>query len=176
MRDSARTMPVDRDAEAVTALRIWHCKYQSLAGVADYINLTTLVVASYPDGDLVPVASLGRLNYLRILHLPNVHDLTPLSGLTQLRTIRLSTLPSWDSSGKTTTVESLRPLADIPALAHVELIGVRPADLSLRDLEAAPRLVSVRASKLPMAEMARFYRATGVSDALAPGPEVEDWN
>jgi hypothetical protein len=124
MRDKARTRPEDGDTTA-TALRVWHCDYQSLAAVRVYPNLLTLVIATYPDDNLGPVAALERLEYLRVLHLPGVTDLAPLGRLQRLRTLRLATLPSWDSSGKVTTVESLAPLADLPHLAHLELFGVR---------------------------------------------------
>lgn len=176
MRDEARTMPTDDQALSVTALRVWHCRYSSLAPVAQYENLRTLLVATYPDSDLEPVASLAGLEYLRLLHLPHVNDLGPLQRVTNLRTLRLETLPSWDSAGKVTVVDSLRPLARLPKLAHLELFGVRPASESLHDLEGAPGLVSVRVSKYPMAETTRFYTATGVSDAFAPSPGVGDWN
>ncbi|WP_238695065.1 hypothetical protein, partial [Nocardioides caeni] len=54
-------------------------------------------------------------------------------------------------------------------------LTVRPADKSLRDMEGAPSLVSVRVSKYPKPEVRRFYEATGWSDNFAPGPEVSDW-
>ena len=133
MRDKAKTMPTDPDAADVTALRVWHCNYASLALVTQYQHLRTLVVATYPDADLEPVASLEDLEYLSLLHLPGVTDLAPLARLTNLRTLRLSTLPSWDSSGKVTQVDSLRPLAMLPKLTRLELFGVRPASKSLSE-------------------------------------------
>jgi hypothetical protein len=175
MRDTARTMPVDGDTTA-SALRVWHCKYQSLAALRGYPNLRILVIATYPDDNLGPIACLERLEYLSILHLPGVTDLAPLGQLQRLSTLRLSTLPSWDSSGKVTTVESLAPLAGLPHLAHLELFGVRPASKSLRDLEGARSLVSVRVSKYPKPEVRRFYEVTGCSDRFAPGPGVSDWH
>lgn len=152
MRDKARTMPESVD-DAVSALRIWHCNYQSLAALRSYPKLQTLVAATYPDDTLDPVASLERLEYLSLLHLPAVTDLAPLRRLNRLRTLRLATLPSWDSSGKVTTVDSLAPLAALPNLAHLELFGVRAADNYLPDLEGAPSLVSVRVSKYPKPEV-----------------------
>jgi hypothetical protein len=175
MRDKSQALPVDGRAPAATALRIWHCSYASLADLERYPELRTLVVATYPDSDLAPLTHLEKLEYLSLLHLPHVHDLSPLSTLKLLRTVRLSTLPSWDSSGKVTIVDSLRPLAELPDLRHLELFGVRPEDRSLRTLEEAPSLVSVRVSKYPKAEMARFYELTGLSDAFAPAPGVADW-
>lgn len=176
MRDKSKTMPTDHEAPSVTALRAWHCNYTSLAPVAQYANLRTLVIATYPDLDLEPLASLPRLEYLSLLHIPHVSELGPLERMTRLRTVRLATLPSWDSSGKCTVIISLRPLAQLPELAHIELFGVRPASKSLEDLEAAPGLVSVRVSKYPKAETKRFYDQTGVSNAFAPSPGVSDWH
>jgi hypothetical protein len=75
-----------------------------------------------------------------------------------------------------TVVYSLRPLALLPNLTHLELFGVRPATKSLRDLEAAPGLSSVRVSKYPKAEITRFREVTGLSDAFAPRPDVSDWH
>jgi hypothetical protein len=176
MRDKAKNMPDDGGAAAASALRVWHCNYKSLAGLRRYTNLRTLVIATYPDGDLEPIAALERLEYLSLLHLPKVTTLAALRRLPHLRTLRLATLPSWDSSGKVTTVDSLKPLVDLPHPAHLELFGVRPADKSLRDLEVAPSLVSVRVSKYPKDEVRRFYEATGLSDNFAPSPGVSDWN
>jgi hypothetical protein len=176
MRDKAKAMPTVPDAADATALRVWHCNYVSLAPVVQYRNLTTLVVATYPDTDLEPLASLTSLKYLSILHLPNVTDLAPLANLMHLSTVRLATLPSWDSSGKVTEVYSLRPLAGLPKLTHLELFGVRPVGKSLHDLEGAANLASVRVSKYPKGEVARFRDATGLSDAFAPMPGVADWN
>src|SRR4051812_108327 len=103
MRDKARTMPTDGDATAA-ALRVWHCNYESLGLLRGYPNLRTLVVATYPDDDLEPVTALEGLEYLSLQHLPRVTDLASLARLQRLRTLRLATLPSWDESGKVTTV------------------------------------------------------------------------
>jgi hypothetical protein len=176
MRDKTKAMPTDPDAAEVTALRVWHFNYVSLAPVVQYRNLTNLVVATYPDADLAPLASLTWLEYQSILHLPDVTDLAPLAHLANLRTVRLATLPGWDSSGKTTEVDSLRPLAALPKLTHLELFGVRPASKSLRELEGAANLASVRVSKYPKAEVSRFHDVTGLSDAFAPSPGVAGWN
>lgn len=176
MRDRASVMPRDPFAANVTALRVWQCSYDSLVPVEQYPNLRTLVVASYPDADLSPLGHLEGLEYLRLMHLPRVHDLAPLASLRQLVTVRLETLPSWDSSGKVTVVDSLRPLALLPNLAHLELFGVRPPTKSLQDLEEAPALASLRVSKYPKAEIARFREVTGLSNAFAPRPDVVDWD
>ncbi len=41
-------MPPDPGAVAIAALRVWHCNYVSLAPVAQYQNLRTLLIASTP--------------------------------------------------------------------------------------------------------------------------------
>ena len=175
LRDTERAFPVRPDAGRVTALRVWHCAYPSLASLPAYSAVETLVVASYPDADLRPVAQLARLQYLEIVHLPNVSDLAPLAELRGLTTVRLATLPSWDAGGKKTVVDSLAPLAALPDLRHLELFGVVSKDGSLRELERSTSLRTVRVSTYDDAEQARFYRATGWSDEFAPGPGVEDW-
>lgn len=133
------------------------------------------MIGTYPDADLEPIAFLKGLQYLGVVHLPGITDLGPLAQLTRLRTVRLATLPSWDSSGNVTEVNSLRPLALLPELTHLELLGVRPASETLRDLEDAAGLVSLRVSKYPKEEVARFREVTGVTNAFAPSPGVADW-
>ncbi|MFD2078217.1 leucine-rich repeat domain-containing protein [Actinopolymorpha cephalotaxi] len=176
VRDKAKALPTDANAAHVTALRVWHCNYWSLAPLEQYPNLRTLVVASYPDSDVQALAALAGLEYLSLLHMPHVRDLAPLEGLRHLRTVRLATSPGWDSSGKVTVVDSLQPLANLPGLKHLELFGIQPASRSLQELESAPELVSLRASKYPAEEPRRFYMATGVTDAIAPSPGVADWS
>jgi hypothetical protein len=126
VKDEARAFPIHPEAPDITALRVWHCRYKSLAGLSAFINLKTLVIATYPDPDLSPLQGLSRLEYIRIMHMPKATDLRPLGQLKRVRTVRLSTLPSWDPSGKKTTVRSLAPLAQLPHLNHVELFGVLP--------------------------------------------------
>ena len=176
VRDPAKQFPDLGRPEAVTALRVWFCKYRSLSPVADLPNLQTLVVAGYPDADLTPFAGLTNLRYLRLLDFPKVRDLSPLVELTNLRTLRLATLPSWDSSGRVLEVASLAPLSRLPRLQHLELFGVRPPDKSLVPLEASPTLRTLRVSKYPQTEVVRYRAATGQSGAFAPAPGVADWD
>jgi hypothetical protein len=176
VRDPAKQFPELGQPEGVTALRVWFCKYRSLASVADLPNLETLVVAGYPDADLTPVAGLTGLRYLHLLDFPKVRDLSPLAELTNLQTLRLATLPSWDSFGRVLEVASLAPLAGLQQLQHLELFGVRPPDKSLVPLEASPALRTVRISKYPRTEVARYRAATGRSDAFAPDTGVADWS
>ncbi|MFE7845723.1 hypothetical protein ACFUTX_11105 [Microbacterium sp. NPDC057407] len=138
-------------------------------------SVRTLVIASYPEEDLTPVQGLTQLEYLSVTHLPKVSDLAPLDALSALRTLRLATLPSWDSYGRVTSIRSLRPLAHMPALKHLELFGVVPEDRSLSPLEGSGTLRSVRVSKYPGEEVQRFRNVTSIEDAWAPKPSIADW-
>jgi hypothetical protein len=141
-----------------------------LKPVADLRQLRVLTIASYPDDSLAPLSTLQDLQYLRILHMPNVHDLGPLVDLRKLESLSLETLPSWDSSSRVTTVESLEPLATLPGLKHVALFGVVPKEKSLAALQRCPGLLSARFSKYPKTEVRRFYDATKVTDDHVPEP------
>jgi len=112
----------------------------------------------------------SRLKYLRIVHLPNVADLSPLSHLQELESLSFSTLPSWDTSGKLSTVESLQPIGQLSRLRHVELFGVVPKDKSLVPLQQCKLLESARFSKYQSQEIERFLIATKVSNAFVPEP------
>lgn len=175
LRDEARTLPVHPEPATVTAARVWHCKYKSLEGLSAFVNLKTLVIATYPDTDLTPLGGLSHLEYLSIMHMPKISDLGPLSQLQGLRTIRLSTLPSWDSSGKKTIVHSLTPIAELPDLVHVELFGVLPEDGTLHAFLNRPSLETIRVSKYRKSEVDRFYRVTELPNSFAPLPGVQDW-
>lgn len=170
MRDHRRDPPRIANPEAVQTARIWHCKFRSLDFVSKLENLKGLAVATFPDTSFEALGALRQLKHLSVVHLPKVSDLGPLSRLKSLEVLSLSTLPSWDSSGKATEVATLEPLASLPGLRHVELFGVVAAGRSLEPLEACPALESLRVSKWPKPEIARFREVTRVSDDWAPGP------
>src|SRR4051794_38881196 len=144
MRDVARVLPMPVEPDAVHTLRVWHCKYRTLAPIAAMRNLTGLDIATYPDDSLDVLREVRTLRYLSVMHLPRVSDLRALSDLPELMTLRLRTLPSWDASSKKTRVASLTPLEDLPNLKHLELFSVTPDDDSLLALADHPGLMSVR--------------------------------
>jgi len=172
LRDQARSFPSGPLDTSIQSLRIGHCKYQSLRGLGGFPHLRVLDIASYPDTTLDPIGDLLELRYLRILHLPKVRSLAPLERLGELLTLALETLPSWDSSGRITEVETLEPIANLPRLRHLVLFGVRPMDQSLKPLQASKSLRSVRVQRYPRAEVARFYSETHWSDAHVPEPSA----
>lgn len=172
IRDKANCMPAVSDPSAVESMRIWHCNFQTLE-LGAFRGLRTLVIATFPDESLAGLSTLTGLRYLQIVHLPNITDLTPLAHFQELESLSLETLPSWDSSGKITVVNSLGPLIQLPRLRHLSLFGVVPPDRSLAEVERCKHLVSARFSKFPKREVTRFYAATGLSNVFIPKPAFE---
>lgn len=104
MRDKSKVFPALAQSNELRSLRIWHCRYRTLNQVSALRNLETLIIATFPDSSLAALSPLGRLRYLRVLHLPLIRDLSPLATLSQLECLSLETLPSWDSSSRVTEV------------------------------------------------------------------------
>jgi hypothetical protein len=173
MRDRSKVFPVISNPEGVRSLRIWFCKYSSLEAIACLNNLIELVIAGFPDESLEVIGLLSKLRYLKIVHLPKVTNIRALEGLKNLETLSLATSPSWDSSGKITVIESLSPIALMPALRHLELFGVCPPDKSLKVLDRCKKLQSARFSKYPEQEVTQFYKTTGVTNQFNPKPSFE---
>ncbi|MFZ6735854.1 leucine-rich repeat domain-containing protein [Undibacterium sp. Ji42W] len=170
MRDPAKKFPVtDRKLE-ITTLRIWHCKYTTLESLAEFQNLEELVIASFPDHSLNVLKSLPKLRYLSILHLPKVSSIEDLAELESIECLSLATSPGWDAARKFALIESLKPIAKLSSLRHLELFGVCTADKSLAEIEHCKGLASARFSQYPLAEVERFYQATGVVDSYNPAP------
>ena len=166
-------MPVVPNAGEVTSLILWHCKFSTLEAIASFTKLKALKVASYPDATLEPLRKLKDLEWLSILHLPRVNDLEPLSGLRKLTALELATQPSWDTSGKRQVVKTLDPLAQLPRLAYLALLGVVPENRSLEVLEASSSLLTARFSGFPAIEAERFYSVSAVENSHVPSfPEA----
>jgi hypothetical protein len=161
MRKKERVFPAIPEPESVTSARIWYCNYASLAPLSQFTNLQNLAIAGYPDSTFEPLGLLGMLESLEIVHLPNIKSLSPLMSLTKLRKLSLSTLPSWDSSGKLTVVESLEPIAEIPLLEELSLFGVVPESRSVDALFKSKSLKRVHVSKYPKLEKQRISERYG---------------
>jgi len=52
----------------IRTAKIWHCNYQTLAPVAELVNLETLVIATFPDNCLDFLSELTQLRFLSIMH------------------------------------------------------------------------------------------------------------
>ena len=174
MRDSSKVMPIIDSPSEVRSIRIWHCKYTSLASLADCINLEVLVVATFPDESFECISGLKKLRYLSVMHLPNVTSLSVIADLHCLESLSLSTLPSWDSSGKVTTISSLKPLATLPNLKNIELFGIRPESKSPMELVASTSIESVKLSKFTKKLAATYYSEAGVVAGRFPAPVFDD--
>ena len=168
LRDKSKVMPTAADPAAVTSAQIWHCAYSSLEEIAAFPNIHSLVIATFPDTSLGRLSSLSKLTYLRVVHLPKVTDLSPLASLTELRSLSLETLPSWDASSKRTVVASLEPITRLEKIEHLSLLGVVPEDRSLSVLQQCTTLRTARFHGFAKAEVARFLSLTGVSIAHCP--------
>ena len=64
------------------------------------MNLEQLNIANLPDGNFDFLAKCKYLQFISVTHLSNITRIDELSCLLELETQSLSTLPSWDSSGK----------------------------------------------------------------------------
>ncbi len=168
LRDKNKTFEYEGDPLEITSFKIWHCKYRTLNGLENFKNLKSLVIASFPDESLEPLANLTNLEYLSILHLPKVTDIEPLSNLKKLETLSISTLPSWDASRKTTEVSTLIPLASLPKLKYLELHGIVTPKKKLNDLFSSKSLITAMFSQYPKAEIERFYKESNVQKQRIP--------
>lgn len=168
LRDTAKEIPSLADPSAIRSLCVWHCKYKTLTPIRELKNLRALKIASFPDASFEAIAELQQLEWLSVLHLPKVTSLGPICRLANLRFLSLETLPSWDSSGKRTIVESLLPIAALPLLAHVSLLGVIPADRSLDVLNGSRHLRSAKFHGFPKSKVEHFFQASSAQDAHMP--------
>ena len=167
MRDTSISFQIEAP-DSIHTMRIWHCKYKTFAPISRCINLEVLSIAGFPDETLEILSSLTNLKHLSIVHLPKVSDLAPLASLMALVSLSLSTLPSWDASGKVTIVKSLNPITKLPNLRHLELFGIQSEDKSLSSLYSCTNLVSACFSKYPKKEIDDFFSNTGVENTHNP--------
>ena len=149
---------------------IWHCKFKSLSPLSELRNLQSLVIATFPDASLDLLSGLCSLRYLKIVHIPKVTNLSALENMGSLEYLSLSTLPSWDASGKTTVIDSLLPISKLKNLKGIELFGVCTSDKGLSDLEQCSNLQTAKFSKYPKYHVDGFINKMGVSEEFIPEP------
>jgi hypothetical protein len=164
--DRAEVFASPPDPRSYTYARILACRYTSYEGLRQMTNLVSLEVIDWLAADLEALRGLHRLEQLKITHLPKITSVEPLAGLVSLRRLILETIPSWDSSGKVTEVDSLAPLRGLP-LEEVNMFGVRPASKSVDDLLEISTLRKARLSKFAAKEIKRI-------NAVVPN-EYVDW-
>jgi|GEM_PF-1404412 len=83
---------------------------------------------------LAGVSELTQVRELRLLHIPKVTSLEPVSRLQGLQILVVATPPSWDASRRCIEVESLAPLGRLKNLGRLDLCGVLPRDRTLKPL------------------------------------------
>lgn len=168
VRDAAKSFPQAESPSEVSSLCVWHCKYKTLESLAEFENLQTLKIATFPDESFEFLTNLSQLEWLSVLHLPKVKDLEAIGRIKNLRFLELQTLASWDSSRKRTVVHSLAALSKLSKLEHISLLGVVTPDMSLTPLERCKRLKTARFHGYPAQEIERFYQASKVANAHMP--------
>ena len=157
IRDQSRVFPLVANPERVTSLTVWHCKYKTLAPLQALVSLRELTIGTFSDNSFEVLAPLLTLEKLRVLHFPKISSLAPLAKLQNLRRVTLESLPSWDASSKRLVVESIEPLATLPRLECLQLLGVVPESRSLAALEASKSLRFARFHGYKAAEQSRFF-------------------
>jgi hypothetical protein len=154
--DKARDFPAIADPGSYSSALVWRCRYRTLAPIAQFAGLRSLKILVFPDTTFDVLAGLSQLEELEVTHLPHVPDLEALAQLRRLRRLHLATLPSWDSSGKVTEVDSLAPLVRLDGLQELWLFGVRPRSKSVDDILAMKSLQVARVHKYPKPEAQRL--------------------
>jgi hypothetical protein len=173
LRKQEKLFPSLEKPEAITGLKVWICKYRSLAPIAHCSNLKSLVINSPLDSDLSWISKLTRLEYLWVQNPKNISSIGFLENLKCLQTLSLSTPPSWDSAKKILVVNAFTSIAHLERLKHIELFGVCGPDKSLAALRECRELVSARFNGYPEEVVVRFYSETGVSSQFAPEPKFD---
>ncbi len=122
------------------ALKVWGSRVRDFTPLERMAQLIHLEILDFEHGSLRTIGRLKNLRFLRIIHIPKEHDLTPLAALENLEELLLESLPSWDASGKTLVFESLRPLAGLKQLKRLVLMKVRVEEHGLQPLWGLTKL------------------------------------
>ena len=105
-----------------------------LSALADLPRLQDLHLVD--PGTLEGLEQLQRLIWLTLYHFPKIHSLTPIGTLTKLRSLLVSTPPSYDAPRRCHHVETLDPLGRLSHLEALTLRGVLPGEGRLDALGA----------------------------------------
>jgi hypothetical protein len=145
INEKAKNFPKIENPLDFNEIRIWYCNYRSLSLLSDFQNLENIEILGYPDSSLELIGRLSNVKYLRIMHMPRVNDLSPLSNLKLLERLELAVLFSWNRQQH---IKSLQPLNKLSNLQIVELHGVYPDDGSLQSLLSCPLLSEFQSGNL----------------------------
>jgi hypothetical protein len=170
LKKTEPTFPEAASPEEVTAIKVWLCKYKSLANIKACRHLKTLVINGLPEEDPSWIGELTQLEYLWIQNPSKVKSLDFISQLKKLRTLSLSTPPSWDASKKFIEIQSLEPISSLENLNNLELFGVCAPSRSLEALKKCRALARARFNGYPQTVTDDFYNTTNVINEFAPEP------
>lgn len=129
MREKNKNFPECDLPDSILNLRVWHCKFKSLAEISTFKNLEELVIGTLPDDSLSFISGLTNLRYLRILHMPKIRDLSPIKALQKLENLSLETAVR--AKPKFQEVESFSSISNLGSLKHIELHSIGQPDHSL---------------------------------------------
>ncbi|MGI8959536.1 MAG: hypothetical protein ACR2IV_07225 [Bryobacteraceae bacterium] len=115
---------------------------RSLAGIGAMERLESLMLIMVGAGDLSPIRGLLNLREVTFRYVRGCRDLGGLAGLPELK--RLNIDQSVSSDRDIFHVETLRPLAALPYLEEVVLLGTAIDDGDLSPLAQLPNLRKVR--------------------------------
>lgn len=89
-------------------------------------GLKSLSVQDFTSLEIL--AEHGDIEALYLRHFPKAVglDLSPIASLKKLRVLSLSTIPGWDGSGKTLSVDSFSPLIALTNLRYFCVLDVIP--------------------------------------------------
>lgn len=169
-RDTAKTFPKLADPESFTSLRVWHCKYRTLSPIKQLTNLRRVEIAGMPDDSLQVLASLKKLEWLSIRHLPRVRSLGPLAELTALKYLELRSTVDANQASPRTLVDSLLPLSRLPELVHLTLVEIGAFGEPLTVLERCRSLRSITVEGFPATDIRALLNMRPLRLAAMPEP------
>jgi hypothetical protein len=108
-----------------------------------------LLILAYPWASLEPLALFPDLEVLKIQSAGKLRTLAGLDRLSRLRTLVVSTPPSWDGSRRCLEVESYHPLRSLAHLQRLTLLSVRPRDLDLAPIAEMRHLQDLHLAGVP---------------------------
>jgi len=155
---------------SIESLYIDNVKTEDLTGFTRLPELKVLGLERCSKvNSLVDLADLQSLEGLAITHFKNVHDLAPLSRLTNLRSLAVA-----GSMWTTMRVESLKPLERLTNLEFLHLTNIKASDRSLRPLGGLTKLKKLDiAGFYPTSEFAWLSRRLPSTECSWFKPYVE---
>lgn len=139
--DGEKQLAVLGGLDRLETLEAEHVPAKALAHLGKLKSLKALHLFAFGGTSLDGLEGLKSLRHLVIEHAPKLASLEALGALASLKSLSISTPPSWDASRRTIKVTTLAPLARLSKLESLALRGVEPQRDGLKPLA---RLVSLK--------------------------------